>query len=151
LLRIPYTFRTRAERSSSREVLPYLDAQPGRYPAELEPLIREQYRPDFGGALQADTSVYAAAAEAAGSGWGDAVARLYFAQTRRPLDAPQVANDLGISVDQLRGGIDGLASGAPDLAPLLSDGTITREQLHPFIVPLLCTIAGLRNLPASCR
>jgi hypothetical protein len=68
----------------------------------------------------------------------------------RPLDSRHVANDLGLSIDQLRGGIEALGSEAPGLAPLLSDGTIAHEQLHPYLVPLLCNIAGLRNLPASC-
>jgi hypothetical protein len=132
------------------EVLPYLEGESGRYPAELEPLIREQYRPDIWRAMDVDTAVHAAAAEAAGSYLDDIVARVYFAQTRRPLDSLHVANDLGVSVDQLLSGIEALRSGAPELAPLLSDGTIARDQLHPYIVPLLCSIAGLRNLPVSC-
>jgi serine/threonine-protein kinase len=136
--------------SMTDEVLPYLEAESGRYPAELEPLIREQYRPDIWRAMDVDTTVHAAAAEAAGSSFDDIVARVYFAQTRRPLDSRHVANDLGISTDQLRGAIEALGSEAPELAPLLADGKIAREQLHPYIVPLLCTITGLRNLPASC-
>jgi len=85
-----------------------------------------------------------------GSYLNDGIARLYFEQTRRPLDACRAANDLGVSAAQLRGAIEALGSRASELAPLLTGGAIAREQLHPFIAPLLCSAAGLRNLPASC-
>jgi serine/threonine-protein kinase len=132
------------------EVLPYLDAEPGRYTAELEALIRAQYRPEIWQALGADVVGHDAAVEASGASSFDVVARQYFERTRRPLDLDRAADDLGVSAAQLRGGIEALGTSAPELAPLLSDGMIEREQLSPHVVPLSCAIPGLRNRPATC-
>jgi serine/threonine-protein kinase len=132
------------------EVLPYLDAGPGRYTAELDALIREQYRPEIWRAFEADVVVHDAAVEASGASEFDVVARQYFERTRRPLDLDRAADDLGISAEQLRGGIEALGTSAPELAPLLSNGLIEREQLSRHVLPLSCAITGLRNRPATC-
>lgn len=139
--------------SVTDEVLTFVDSEPNRYPPDLERLIREQYRPDIYEPLQADNATSDAAMSAgAGEPWfGRSIPKLYFQRTRHAIDARRAANDLEVSVDGLREAIEALGSRAPELAPLLSGGTVERRQLTAQVEPLLCNVRGLRNVPEACE
>lgn len=135
----------------SDEVLPHLDADPSRYPAELVPLITDQYRPGLGLALDADNAVAGTAMQAVSGDLLDQhVTQAYYDFTARPLSAIDVADELGVTIEGLRTAITTLGAGATELAPLLSGGSIERAQLTPRFKDLACSLAGFRNVPANC-
>jgi hypothetical protein len=139
--------------SASDEVLPYLDADSSRYPTELVPLIREQYRADLWRALEADQArSHDARIAATGSSFavGQSIADVYFDFTHHPLDAKRAANDLGVQVEQLRAAISALGAAGSELAPLLADGQVQRALFTAHYRELACAVQGPRNQPATC-
>jgi hypothetical protein len=135
----------------SDEVLPHLNTTPSPYPAALVPIIRDQYRPGLSVALEADNFTNGTAMETVnGHALGAGAGRTYYKFTARPLSVIDVADELAVTVEQLRAGIATLGAGAPELTPLLADGSVERAQLTPRFQALACSISGFRNVPANC-
>jgi hypothetical protein len=131
------------------EVSASFDADPTRYSPELGSLIREQYRPELVSILDSDSIRNGTAVEATTAFRGD-IGVAYFKFTNRSLDAHHAADELGVTIGQLRAGIDRLGARAAELAPLLTDGAIERAVLTARFTELACSAEGPRNLPASC-
>jgi hypothetical protein len=137
--------------SVTDEVLPYLDADPSRYSAELVPLVREQYRDDLWRPLEADQARAFAAREAVGVRFGNGSIPLTYHDFKdHPLGAVRAADDLGVQVEQLRAAVTALGNSAPELAPLLADGEVDRDTFTAYFQRLACAIEGPRNQPSRC-